>query len=96
MQFCEVLAKRRTIRFFQQKKVEKEKIISLLNAARFSSCAMNKQILRYAAVTEKNMLKRIFDGTAWAAKVQPRRTPVWGKTAPDCFIVVQNLTVHNY
>ena len=71
-----------------EKKVEKEKIISLLNAARLSSCAMNKQILRYAAVTEKNMLKRIFDGTAWAAKVQPRRTPVWGKTAPDCFIVV--------
>ena len=88
MEFCDILAKRRTVRLFQQKKVEKEKIISLLNAARLSSCAMNKQILRYAAVSEKNMLKRIFDGTAWAAKVQPRRTPVWGETAPDWFIVV--------
>ena len=88
MEFCDILEKRRTVRLFQQKKVEKEKIISLLNAARLSSCAMNKQILRYAAVFEKNMLKRIFDGTAWAAKVQPRRTPVWGETAPDWFIVV--------
>lgn len=88
MEFCDILAKRRTVRLFQQKKVEKEKIIALLNAARLSSCAMNKQVLRYAAIHEKNMVKRIFDKTAWAAKVQPQRTPVWKESTPDWFIAV--------
>ena len=88
MEFADVLQKRRTIRLFQQKKVEKDKVTAILDAARLSSCAMNKQVLRYAAVSEKNMLKRIFDGTLWAAMVRPHRTPEWGKTAPDWFIVI--------
>lgn len=88
MDFEDILQKRRTIRLFQQKKVERKEIEALLNAARLSSCAMNKQVLRYAAVTEKNMLKKIFDGTLWAAMVRPHRTPVWGETAPDWFIVI--------
>lgn len=88
MEFREILQKRRTVRLFQQKKVEREKIESMLDAARLSSCAMNKQVLRYAAVTEKSMLKKIFDGTLWAAMVRPHRTPVWGETAPDWFIAV--------
>lgn len=88
MDFSEILKNRRTVRLFEQKKVEKEKISALLNAARLSSCAMNKQVIRYAVVTEKNLLKKIFDGTLWAALVKPRRTPVWGESAPDCFIVI--------
>ena len=88
MQFSEILEKRRTVRLYQQKKVEKEKIIAILNSARLSSCAMNKQILRYAAVNEKSLLKKIFDGTMWGAMVRPHRTPVWGETSPDWFIVV--------
>ncbi len=88
MDFAEILENRRTVRLFEQKKVEKEKISALLNAARLSSCAMNKQVIRYAVVTEKNLLKKIFDGTLWAALVKPRRTPVWGESAPDCFIVI--------
>ena len=88
MDFSEILKKRRTIRLFEQKKVEKNKIISLLNAARMSSCAMNKQVIRYGVVTEKKLLKDIFDGTLWAALVKPHRTPVWEKTSPCCFIVI--------
>ena len=88
MDFSEILKKRRTIRLFEQKKVEKNKIISLLNAARMSSCAMNKQVIRYGVVTEKKLLKDIFDGTLWAAMVKPHRTPVWEKTSPCCFIVI--------
>ena len=88
MEFADILQKRRTIRLFQQKKVEKNDIAALIDAARLCSCAMNKQILRYAAVTEKNMLKKIFDGTMWAAMVRPHRTPVWGESAPDWFIVI--------
>lgn len=88
MNFCDILEKRRTVRLFQQKKVEKEKIISMLNAARLASCAMNKQILRYAVISEKNMLKKVFDGTFWAANVKPHRTPVWGESSPYCFIAV--------
>ena len=88
MEFADILQRRRTIRLFQQKKVEKDKVTAILDAARLSSCAMNKQVLRYAAVSEKSMLKRIFDGTLWAAMVRPHRTPEWGKTAPDWFIVI--------
>ena len=88
MDFENILQKRRTVRLFQQKKVEKKQIESLINAARLSSCAMNKQVLRYAAVNEKNMLKKIFDDTLWAAMVKPHRTPVWGESAPDWFIAV--------
>ena len=88
MEFDDVLQQRRTVRLFQQKKVGKDKIEALLNAARLSSCAMNKQVLRYEAVHAKNMVKKIFDGTLWAAMVRPHRTPVWGETAPDWFIVI--------
>lgn len=94
MDFSEILEKRRTIRFFKQQQVSKKEIISLINAARLSPCAMNKQVLRYAAVNKKSMLKNIFDGTLWAAKVKPHRTPVWGETAPNWFIAVYGPCEH--
>ncbi len=56
MEFKEVLGRRRSIRFFEpDKPVEREKIQTLLEAARISSCAVNAHWLR-AVVMERDKL----------------------------------------
>jgi nitroreductase len=58
MEFKQVVGRRRTIRFFEpDKPVEREKIQTILEAARLSSCAVNAQWLR-AIVVERDKLER--------------------------------------
>jgi nitroreductase len=44
--------------------------------------------LRYAVVRTPEHVKSLFDLTAWAAHVRPKRTPVWGVSSPVAFIAV--------
>ena len=44
------LLKRRTIRKFAQKPLDKADILAMIEAARLASCASNRQRLRYIAV----------------------------------------------
>lgn len=53
MDILELLAKRRSIRRYQAKPVEKEKIIRVLEAARLGPSAANMQPCYFVAVTEK-------------------------------------------
>lgn len=56
MEFKEVLGRRRSIRFFEpDKPVEREKIQTILEAARIASCAVNAHWLR-AVVVERDKL----------------------------------------
>ena len=58
MEFKEVVGRRRSIRFFQPwRPVEREKIQTILEAARLASCAVNAQWLR-AVVVEREKLPR--------------------------------------
>ena len=80
---------RRTVRRFSQKPVAAEKIRQLIDAGRMASCGGNIQRLRYIIIQDdKELLGNIFDTTAWAGFVQPKRNPVPGETAPTAFLVL--------
>ena len=88
MEFCELLKKRRTVRRFKQVQVFDKDIRYILEAARVVSCGGNVQKLRYIVARDKQLVKDIFENTAWAGMVSPKRSPEWGKNAPLTFIVV--------
>lgn len=88
MEVKEALKERRTIRLFEQKNVSDSDLADMIDCARVTSCASNLQQLRYIVIREPKLLKDIFPLTAWANLVRPSRTPVWGISAPRCFIAV--------
>lgn len=88
MDFQTVASTRRTIRRFEQREVPETELRHLIDMARYSSCASNKQPLRYLVIREKELVRQIFETTSWAGLVAPRRTPQWGVDAPLCFIAV--------
>lgn len=80
-------SERRTIRRFEQRQIPDETVEKMIDAARFASCASNRQPLRYTVVRTTEKVRQIFETTRWAGLVAPRRTPQWGVDAPLCFIV---------
>lgn len=88
MTILEALKARRTIRLFKQANVSSDDLRDMLDAARQTSCACNGQLLRYVVVKSSDDVKNVFEQTAWAGLVKPRRTPVWGVSAPAAFIAV--------
>lgn len=89
MNIAKVIKGRRTVRRFSQQVVAADKIKQLIDAGRVASCGGNMQRLRYVVVQQdKELLGNIFDTTAWAGFVQPKRNPVPGETAPTAFIIL--------
>jgi nitroreductase len=87
MNILEVIKKRRSIRLFNDKEIDRQDLIDMIDAARRAPSAANKQPLEYILVTEDDICERIFDTLAWAAYVTPRRNPPAGKR-PTAYIVV--------
>jgi len=88
MEWNELVTGRRTIRRFEQRPLPREVLCRILDGVRRASCAANLQRLRFVVVRRSETVKAIFDTTAWAGMVRPRRTPTWGVDAPLCFIAV--------
>jgi len=88
MEFSELLKKRRTIRRFKQVQAFDKDIRYILEAARVVSCGGNVQKLRYIVAQDKQLVKNIFENTAWGGLVSPNRNPEWGKNAPLTFIIL--------
>lgn len=89
MEFKDLLEKRRTIRFYKQEKVDDELLERLLEAARMAPCGGNMQRLRYVVVSkDQNKVRQVFEQTAWAAFIKPKRSPKWGGNAPLAFILL--------
>lgn len=86
MDFKDVVFYRRSIRRYQQKAVEKSALEQLIDFARVAPSATNGQRLRFTVISEPGLVEQVFAQTRWAGAVAPRRTPVWGKDAPPCFI----------
>jgi FMN reductase [NAD(P)H] len=84
----EAIEKRRTIRRFKQELVTDNEIRELLNAARLASCGGNMQRIRFKAIKNIDIVKKIFDETAWGGLVKPNRNPEWGENAPLSFILL--------
>ena len=79
---------RRSIRRFKQIPVTDEQIHALLDSALVAPSARNGQILRYCVVSSPGKLQEVFNNTAWAGYVHPKRIPLRDVSSPMLFIVV--------
>lgn len=66
MDIYNLILKRRTIRKFQQKSIDKSLLMNCLNAARLAPSSANLQPLEYILVTERENLEKVFSCTRWA------------------------------
>lgn len=88
MELFDALRGRRTIRRYRQQPVQFDQLLELVDMARRASCGANSQKLRYVTIEEPGTVKQVFELTAWGGHVRPRRSPVWGVSAPLAFIAV--------
>ncbi|NLJ89687.1 MAG: nitroreductase [Clostridiales bacterium] len=75
--FLDLAKKRYSLRTYQDKEVERDKILAILEAARLSPSAVNKQPLHYLVVTNKEQRQKLVDS-------YPRD---WFKDAPVIIVV---------
>ncbi|MES0342349.1 MAG: nitroreductase family protein [Candidatus Humimicrobiaceae bacterium] len=73
-----VIKKRRSIRKYKDRSVEKEKIINMVEAAKFAPSASNGQPWRFFAVEDKDKLKAVVSSLG--------KINSWAKTAPIIII----------
>ncbi len=82
----DLILKRRTIRKFLQKKIPKDILKKLVNAARLAPSAANLQPVEFIAVDQTDMVKKIFGFTEWAGYIEPEGRPKKGEE-PVSFII---------
>ncbi len=87
MDAIEAIKSRRTIRRFKQTRIERAKLLELIDCARRSPAGGNFQAIEYVIVDEPQICKRIFACLAWAGHVRPRRNPA-PHQEPTAYIVV--------
>ncbi|RKY82714.1 nitroreductase [candidate division KSB1 bacterium] len=87
MSVYELLLNRRTIRRFQQKRIEWEILEKLVNVARLAPSGSNLQPLEFIVVDDPKMLPKVFETTRWAGYITPRGIPPEGER-PVAYIVV--------
>jgi len=88
MKFSETVLARRSIRRYRQEPVGGDILRQLIEFARVAPSGRNAQTLRFCVIRSPELVRAVFGLTAWAGYVTPRRSPVWGKDAPPCFIAV--------
>lgn len=74
-------------RFDESKKIEREELVELIDLARLSPSAANRQPLRYFLSNSDDSNKLIFSTLAWAGYLKDWNGPVPGEQ-PSAYIVV--------
>ena len=71
LEFLETIKKRRSIRKYKQTVLTKEKILSILEVARLSPSAMNRQPYAFIVISEKKIIQEISSACnqEWAAPI---------------------------
>ena len=75
MDIYELIKKRRTIRKFEQKPIEKDLLLKMTDAARVAPSGGNLQPIKYAVVNSKEMCDKMFSLVRWAAYLAPDYNP---------------------
>ena len=86
MTIKDALQNRRTIRKFNQEKIDSDILIDLVNFARLAPTGMNMQPLKYAIITDDDVLNNIFPHTKWAGFL-PDGAPK-GNERPTAYIAI--------
>jgi nitroreductase len=91
MDTYKTILKRRSIRSFNQKKIDKRIIRRMVNAARLAPSAANIQPLEFLAVTSKSLCPAIFKHLKWAGYISPAGTPKLGHEPVAYIIILVNM-----
>lgn len=75
--FLDLVQKRYSLRNYQEKQVEKEKILTVLEAGRLAPSAVNYQPLRYIVVTDPDKISKVLES-------YPRK---WIQNVPAIIVV---------
>ena len=86
MNVREAIDKRRTIRKFEQIKIEKKDLHELIDCARFAAYAANMQPLKFIAINDEEKASRIFPHIKWAGYL-PDGAPKSGEE-PTAYIAI--------
>ena len=83
----ELILKRRTVRKFEQVKIEPSILTKLINAARHAPSASNMQPIKYIIVDDKDKVGEVFKHLKWASYIAPEGDPKDGEE-PVVYIIV--------
>lgn len=87
MSTYDLIRQRRTIRKFQQKKLERSQLERLVEAAGLAPSASNLQPLKYIIVGEEEKVAQFFQHVKWAGYIAPEGNPKKGEE-PVAYIVI--------
>lgn len=87
MEIMDVLYARRTIRKFTQKPIPTEVLTDIIDAARLSPTANNRQPLRFLVVNDPSLCAGVFPHTYWARSLGPEGRPKEGEQ-PTAYILI--------
>ena len=90
MNVYEAITTRRTIRRFKQQAIDGAVLERIVDAGRLAPSGANCQPLEFILVTQADLCKQVFDLTAWAGRVTPRRTPKAGQEPVAWVITLLN------
>ncbi len=69
MDVAEAIYKRRSVRKFEDRGVNREDLEQLINYARLAPSGMNKQPLEFIAVDDLDLERKLFGHTSWAGAI---------------------------
>ena len=87
MQVYDAILKRRSIRRFQQRRIDQKILKKMANAARLAPSAANLQVLEFFVVDDKNLCDKIFRTTGWAGYIKPSWRPDEGER-PIAYVII--------
>lgn len=87
MNTYELILKRRTIRKFRQKRLERSLLEKLVNAARMAPSSSNLQPLKYVIVDDADKAREVFGYLKWAGYIAPDGNPGYNER-PVAYIIV--------
>ncbi|HDL10241.1 MAG TPA: nitroreductase [Candidatus Omnitrophica bacterium] len=91
MDLYKLILGRRTVRKFQQKKIDRRILRKIVNAGRLAPSASNLQFIEYIIIDDPKLLNAIFPYTKWAGYIRPEWRPSEKERAVAYIAVVINL-----
>ncbi|OQX83733.1 MAG: hypothetical protein B6D53_01695 [Candidatus Omnitrophica bacterium 4484_49] len=91
MDLYKLILRRRTVRKFQQKKIDRRILRKIVNAGRLAPSAANLQFIEYVIIDDMQLLDKIFPYTRWAGYIKPLWIPSQDERAVTYVAILINL-----
>jgi nitroreductase len=95
MEIMDLIKSRRSIRRFQQKQIDEETLIALVDCGRLAPSGSNLQPLEFVIINNKTQVDNIFNNIKWAAYITPEGDPPEGSRPVGYIVVLVNTEVRS-